>query len=103
MQLSTKNEYITFSDVDSPNECYVTMPPELRTASNEALYSDKLIDKDSPSALWTMIMVHLTHKSADPNNQRIYYYTKHVLSYQSFELSATHPIQILHVLELARK
>ena len=46
---------------ESPNDCYVTMHPELRTASNKAINSDKLIDKDNPSALWTTMMAHLTY------------------------------------------
>lgn len=65
-------------------EDYCRIHRELRTPCNKTFDDKSEIDKDSPSALWVLMMAHQTKTLPDPSGKRIFFsdnfYTRHILA-----------------------
>ena len=68
----------------SPPEAYCRLHRELRTPFNKVFDNQTDVDKDSPSALWCLMMAHQTKAFKSTCGKRIFfsdnYYTRHVLA-----------------------
>ena len=67
----------------SPPEAYCRLHRELRTPYNKVFHNQKDVEKDSPSALWVLMMAHQTKVSKATSGKRLFsdkYYTRHVLA-----------------------
>ena len=68
----------------SPPEAFCRLHREMRTPYNNIVCNSPSIDKDSPTALWILMMAYQTKLAPQPNGKRIFFtdnfYTRHTLA-----------------------